>query len=73
MAYYRLYFLDGSGTHITGFTEFEAETDEAAIGTADAVRRTLAMELWCERRKVRRWEARASGMAAGGDHRLSYS
>lgn len=56
MAYYRLYFLDGFDRRITGFDEFEAATDASALAIADDRRRMVAMELWCEGRKVRHWE-----------------
>jgi hypothetical protein len=56
MAYYRLYFLDGLDRRITGFDEFEAATDACALAMAEDRRRMVAMELWCEGRKVRQWE-----------------
>lgn len=56
MAYYRLYFLDGAGAHIRSFAQFEAASDRDAVAAAEAQRTSAAMELWCERRKVRRWE-----------------
>jgi DNA-binding transcriptional regulator YiaG len=63
MAYYRLYFLDGS-SHIEHFREFEAITDAAAVAQSEQWRAANAMELWCERRKVKRWEALASSPEA---------
>jgi hypothetical protein len=56
MAYYRLYFLDGLNRRITGFEEFVAATDASALVAAENRRRLVAMELWCEGRKVRQWE-----------------
>jgi hypothetical protein len=53
VAYYRLYFLEQSG-HIRGFEAFEAANDEAAISKA-ALAEKPAMELWCERRRVKQW------------------
>ncbi|HXH53686.1 MAG TPA: hypothetical protein VNH53_09710 [Sphingomicrobium sp.] len=57
MAYYRLYFFDGAGGHITGVAEFEAHSDPAAIAAAEATRGIAPMELWCAERPVRRWAA----------------
>lgn len=57
MAYYRLYFMDGLGAHIRSFEQFEAASDAEALAAAAAQRSATAMELWCERRKVMRWEA----------------
>jgi hypothetical protein len=45
MAYYRLYFFDGAGGHITGVAEFEAHSDPAAIAAAEATRGIAPMEL----------------------------
>lgn len=55
MAYYRLYFLNGSN-RIEHFREFEAITDLVAMAQADEWRTLGAMELWSGQRKVRRWE-----------------
>jgi hypothetical protein len=66
VAYYRLYFLDGSN-RIEQFREFEAITDLVAIAQADEWRDRGAMELWSEKRKVRRWAAlQPSAEAAAG-------
>ena len=56
MAYYRLYFFDRGG-HIDQFREFEAPDDALAVAEAADWRELDAMELWCGRRMVRRWEA----------------
>ena len=55
MAYYRLYMMDGLTGHVTSFIEIEAGTDAEAIGRAEAQRANVAMELWCGRKKVKRW------------------
>jgi hypothetical protein len=64
MSYYRLYFLDGFDRRITGFDEFEAATDFGALAMAEDRRRIAAMELWCEGRKVRHWDALATETSA---------
>jgi hypothetical protein len=55
MSYYRLYFMDGLNGHVTSFVEIEAKTDSAAIERAETRREHVAMELWCGRKKVKRW------------------
>lgn len=55
MAYYRLYFFDGSG-RIHQFREFELDHDLLAIRQAAEWRSTEAMELWTGTRMVRRWD-----------------
>jgi hypothetical protein len=55
MAYYRLYLMDGLGGHVASFVEIEAESDSAAVDKAEAHRGHAAMELWCGRKKVKRW------------------
>jgi hypothetical protein len=57
MAYYRLYFFNGSGGRIHEFREFEAADDLAAIHLAAEWRGPEPMELWSGGRKVRRWDA----------------
>ena len=57
MAYYRLYFFDRFSGHIDHFREFEAPDSASAVAQAADWRELDAMELWCGRRKVRRWEA----------------
>jgi len=57
MAYYRLYFMDGLSGHVTSFIEIEANTDSDAVGRAETHRGHVAMELWCGRKKVKRWPA----------------
>jgi hypothetical protein len=60
MAYYRLYFFDGSG-RIQRFREFELDHDWLAIQHAAAWRSIEAMELWTGTQRVRRWEVACSG------------
>ena len=57
MAYYRLYLMDGLSGHVASFIEIEAESDSAAVGKAEKHRGNVAMELWCGRKKVKRWGA----------------
>ena len=57
MVYYRLYQLRGPNNEVETFDEFQAENDTAAITVAEACRRTNAMELWQNHRKVQRWES----------------
>ena len=57
MSYYRLYFLHTFSGHIERFQEMEAERDEEAIERALDQQGSLAMELWCQHRKVARFEA----------------
>jgi len=57
MAYYRLYLMDGSSCHVTSFIEIEAATEADAISRAENHPVNVAMELWCGRKKVKRWPA----------------
>lgn len=54
MAYYRLYFLQGS--RIIGVEEIDAGDDTIAMQAARAFVGENGLELWCERRKVGRIE-----------------
>jgi hypothetical protein len=63
MAYYRLYFLDGA-QRIEHFREFELADDALATRQAAEWRCTMAMELWCGPRMVRRWDRPPSSQAA---------
>lgn len=56
MAYYRLYFLDQFSGHIDHFSDFQAETDDAAIAYAEEALGVRPLELWCQRPKVKRWD-----------------
>lgn len=60
MAYYRLYLMDGLSGHVTSFIEIEAKTDADAVRRAETHRGQVAMELWCGRKKVKRWPANFS-------------
>lgn len=57
MAYYRLYFLDGTSGHILRVQDFEADTDESACERAEGSRGPAPMELWSKSRKIRSWES----------------
>ena len=63
MAYYRLYMMDGLTGHVTSFIEIEAGTDAEAVGRAEAQRAHVAMELWCGRKKVKRWSGNSEPTA----------
>lgn len=56
MAYYRLYFLDRFSGHIEHFSDFQAESDDAAVAYAEESLGIRPMELWCQHRKVRHWD-----------------
>lgn len=62
MLYYRLYYFDGFSGHIDHFREFEAEGDVAAIALAEGWSIGAAMELWNRERRLKSWEAAASGV-----------
>ena len=57
MSYYRLYFMNTFNGHIERFEEVESEQDVDAVAHALDQQGPLAMELWCEHRKVARFEA----------------
>ena len=57
MAYYRLYFMDPRSGHIIAFEPIEAAADEVAIRLAERHVGWQPLELWCQGRKVRRFEA----------------
>ena len=56
VAIYRLYLLESVETHIAGYKEFDAPDDAAAIRVADGFAGEYVMDLWCDRRKVRRFQ-----------------
>jgi hypothetical protein len=56
MPSYRLYFMADNG-HIERLHEFEANDDSIAIGEAEQRRDVGPMELWCNARKVKRWDS----------------
>lgn len=55
MAYYRLYFFDGTD-RIEHFREFELSDDLLAIQQSAEWRCAAPMELWTGTRMVRRWD-----------------
>ena len=56
MPHYRLYLFDGPRGHIRDLIEFDAATDgEASAKAATSVEGRTA-ELWCEGRKIERFE-----------------
>ena len=57
MSYYRLYFMHSFSGHIERFDEIEAEEDVDAVAQAFDQQGDLAIEVWCEHRKVARFEA----------------
>ena len=57
MAYYRLYFMDPRNGHISAFESIEAEDDSQAIAAAESRTGWQPLELWCQGRKVERFEA----------------
>ena len=65
MAYYRLYFLDGSGS-IEHFREFELQHDVVAIHQAAEWRKNQAMGLWTGARMVKRWDRPDDEVFAAG-------
>lgn len=57
MSHYRLYFMNTFNGHIERFEEVESERDVDAVAHASDQQGPLAMELWCDHRKVARFEA----------------
>lgn len=56
MSCYRLYFLHCFSGHIVRFAEFEAADDDVALALATEHEGDQPLELWCQHRKVRRFE-----------------
>jgi len=54
---YRLYLLDGFSGHIQGVEEIHSADDLGAIALATEQRRQVPAELWCEGRKICRFDA----------------
>ncbi|HKX92625.1 MAG TPA: hypothetical protein VJM15_09415 [Sphingomicrobium sp.] len=54
---YRLYFMDRFSGHIDHRRDFIADSDDAAIATANEWYDGNPMELWAGARKLKRWEA----------------
>lgn len=59
MGYYRLYLLAEPGGKFVGFEEIEAADDVEAVRLAEAHQGAQALELWCGKRKVRAFPAKA--------------
>jgi hypothetical protein len=57
MADYRVYFLDDFNQHIVGARQIEAPDDAAAVSMAERMRGLSPLELWCDERKIRQWDA----------------
>jgi hypothetical protein len=60
LAYYRLYILSGLEGRFVGFEEIEAEDDVDAVHQAEAHLGAHPLELWCGKRKVKTFAARAA-------------
>jgi len=56
MPAYRLYFMDGRSGHIVHSQVFGADDDLRAIAKAGELKGTMALELWCDARKLHHWE-----------------
>lgn len=56
MTYYRLYFMSRGSGHIERYEDFEAADDLMAVRAGRAVAGVQPLELWCEHRKVQRFE-----------------
>jgi hypothetical protein len=61
VAYYRLYRLAEPGGKFVGFEEIEARDDVEAARLAEVHCGAQALELWCEKRKVRTFPPQESG------------
>lgn len=57
VTYYRLYFMDPRSGHIAAFESLEADDDDAAVAAAEKHLGWQPLELWCQGRKVQRFEA----------------
>jgi hypothetical protein len=64
---YRLYFMDRFSGHIDHRRDFLAETDSAALATAENWYDGNPMELWAGARKLKRWEARPIAPLQAGE------
>jgi hypothetical protein len=60
VTYYRLYFMDPHSGHISAFESVDAADDEAATAAAERHLGWQPLELWCQGRKVHRFEAGAA-------------
>ncbi len=66
MPVYNLYFMNDRG-HIDHIKRVEALSDDAMIGSAHDHQGRQPVEIWCEHRKVHRFEAIPGGEARGRD------
>lgn len=57
MPYYRFYYMNQSSGHIERFEEFETPDDVEAVRTVSPSAGEQPLELWCENRKIQRFEA----------------
>jgi hypothetical protein len=57
MGYYRLYKMRVPEGRFTGFEEFEAVDDVAAIRLSEGYASSGPHELWCGKRKIRTFAA----------------
>lgn len=57
MPYYRLYYMNQSSGHIERFEEFDTADDVEAVRTVSPSAREQPLELWCENRKIQRFES----------------
>lgn len=57
MLTYRMYFMNRYNGHIMHFKEFEASDDRVATRLCEREVADSPIELWCDRRKVRRIDA----------------
>ena len=56
MPSYRLYWMNELD-HIEQVGEFESDDDATAIAAVECARGNATMELWCDTRKVKHWDA----------------
>ena len=57
MFYYRLHFLKFADGPVIGTEEFAARDDVEAVHLASERRGPRPLELWCDKRKVKQFEA----------------
>lgn len=57
MPRYRLYFMNSSSGHIDRYEEYDAVDDVQAVRAVVGQAASQPLELWCDHRKVRRFEA----------------
>ena len=60
MLYYRLYMLADLDGRFIGFEEIEAPDDVEAARLSERFRGTYPLELWCGKRKVKAFPAKAA-------------